>query len=366
MNRRLLVDLEALAANYRVFADASASGTSELRNLTGTPAVGGVVKANAYGTGAVAALQCLLAAGCRSFFVASVEEALALRAELAQFEQRQAEKTELFIFEGADSSSAADVAASGLIPVLNDETQLAAWQPYADAPAALHFDTGMNRLGLPPDTPADRFHGLNLALVMTHLACADEPDHPMNARQTSAFASIARRFPGLRTSIGNSAGWLNGIQGDLGRPGIGLYGGNPYSDRPSPVKPVVSLQGQVLQVRALQPGDSVGYGGSWTATEQTRVAAVGIGYADGVPRHLSGIGEMALSDGTRCPIVGRVSMDTTVLDVSAARNVKVGDWVECFGAHILVDEVAELAGTLDYELLTRVGVRVPRVPAALG
>ena len=366
MNRRLLVDLEALAANYRIFTAAAASGTSELRNLTDVPAVGGVVKANAYGTGAVAALRRLLAEGCRSFFVATVEEALELKGELEQVELQCAHRTELYVFDGADASSAADIAGAGLIPVLNDESQLAAWQPHAESPSALHFDTGMNRLGLPPDTSPDRFEGFNLSLVMTHLACADEPDHPMNARQTGAFAGIARQFPGVRTSIGNSAGWLNGIQGDLGRPGIGLYGGNPYCNRPSPVKPVASLQGRVLQVRTLQPGDTVGYGGSWTATTQARVAAVGIGYADGVPRHLSGIGEMALSDGARCPILGRVSMDTTVLDVSAVSNVQVGDWVECFGAHILVDEVAERAGTLDYELLTRVGVRVPRVPAALG
>ena len=138
------------------------------------------------------------------------------------------------------------------------------------------------------------------------------------------------------------------------------------SDRPSPVKPVASLQGRILQIRTVQPGETVGYSGSWTAEKQTRIAAVGIGYADGVPRHLSGVGEMALKDGTRCPIIGRVSMDTTVLDISAAGEVQIGAWAESFGAHIPVDEAAGHAGTLGYELLTRVGERVPRVPGSLG
>ncbi len=368
MNRRLLVDLEALAANYRTFTAASAAGSSPLRSHSDLPAVGGVVKANGYGIGAGPALQRLLAAGCRSFFVATLDEALSLQDELAQFAAENADEAapELFIFDGVDAHSAAETASAGLIPIINDEAQLAAWQPHAKAPAALHFDTGMHRLGLPPDTHAERFAGLNVSLVMTHLACADEPDHPMNGRQVQAFAEIVQRYPGQRTSIGNSAGWLSGIQGDLGRPGIGLYGGNPFSDRVSPMQPVAALQGRILQVRTVQAGETVGYSGSWTATSETRIAAVGIGYADGVPRHLSGAGEMALGAGQRCPIIGRVSMDTTVLDVSAAGQVQVGDWAECFGVHIPVDEAAARAGTLGYELLTRVGSRVPRVPSALG
>lgn len=368
MNRRLLVDLEALAANYRVFTAAASDAPSALKNLSGRPRVGGVIKANAYGTDASAALSVLLREGCRSFFVATLDEALGLKGELDEFaagRKDPADRPELFVFDGVNAKSAAETAAAGVIPVLNDQSQLAAWQPHAQAPAAIHFDTGMHRLGLSPDTPGARFDGLNLALVMTHLSCADEPEHPTNAEQVSAFADIARRFPGLRTSIGNSAGWLSGIQGDLGRPGIGLYGGNPFSDRPSPMQPVASLQGRILQIRTVQPGEPVGYSGSWTATAETRIAAVGIGYADGVPRHLSSVGEMALESGARCPIVGRISMDTTVLDVSAVPDVHLGDWAECFGASIAVDEAAAKAGTLGYELLTRVGARVPRVFSAL-
>jgi alanine racemase len=173
------------------------------------------------------------------------------------------------------------------------------------------------------------------------------------------------RFPGVRTSIGNSAGWLNGIQVDLARPGIGLYGGNPFSGRSNPLQPVAALQGRVLQIHTVRPGESVGYSASWVAEAETRVAAIGLGYADGLPRHLSGTGEMALEDGRRCSILGRVSMDTTMIDVSAAPEVSLGDWVECFGANLDVDEVADRAGTLGYELLTRVGSRVPRVPGPL-
>ena len=362
MNRRLLVDLEALAANYRIFAAAAAADASaepsDLRNFPGLPAIGSVVKANAYGIGARAAFERLVEEGCRSFFVATLEEAHEL-SEVAGLVD--AEGIEIFIFDGVNADTAAEIAGAGLIPVLNDESQVSVWRAQADAPAALHFDTGMHRLGLPRALNPDQFAALNVVLVMTHLVCGDEPEHPMNGQQMAAFAEIVARFPGVRTSIGNSAGWLNGIQGDLARPGIGLYGGNPFSDRPNPMQPVAALQGRVLQIHHIRPGESVGYSASWVAEKETRVAAIGLGYADGLPRHLSGVGEMALANGRRCPIVGRVSMDTTMIDIGDTPEVGLGDWVECFGANLDVDEVADRAGTLGYELLTRVGVRVPRV-----
>ena len=366
MNRRLLVDLEALAANYRLFAAAPAAempatSPSALRNLSGPPAIGSVVKANAYGVGVEAACERLAAEGCRSFFVATLEEALELKAATAG----RADQIEIFIFDGVNQDTAAEIARSGLLPVLNHESQLDIWRNCGGAPAALHFDTGMHRLGLPRDLRPDVFADLNVTLVMTHLACGDEPEHPMNAEQTAAFADIVARFPGIRTSIGNSAGWLNGIQGDLARLGIGLYGGNPFSAKPNPMQPVASLQGRVIQILNVPAGESVGYSASWVADKETRVAAIGLGYADGLPRHLSNIGEMALPGGRRCPIIGRISMDTTMIDVSDAPEVSLGDWVECFGTEIDVDEAAGKVGTLGYELLTRVGARVPRVLAAL-
>ena len=344
MNRRLLVDLEALAANYEVFCKASAGGS-----------VGAVVKAGGYGIGAQAAAGRLRASGCRSFFVATIEEGLALKPALGAGD-------ELFIFEGVDRWSAADTAAAGLIPVLNHEQQLEAWRPFARAPAAVHFDTGMSRLGFHPDAAAEIFSGFNLTLLLTHLACADEPSHPRNALQVERFTRIRKRFPGLRTSIGNSAGWLTGaaLQGDLGRPGIGLFGGNPFTGLASPVRAVAALQGRILQVKTLSAGEGVGYGADCLLERSTRIGVVGIGYADGLPRHLSGPGSLAVN-GRRCPILGRISMDTTVIDLGERSQAEVGGWAECFGSEIGLEELAGWAGTISYEVLTGIGARVARV-----
>lgn len=356
MNRRLLVDLEALAENYSLFLAAGDGATGA--------AVGAVVKADAYGVGAHRAVTCLQAAACRSFFVATLEEGLALRPVLG-------ESDELFVFEGVDESSAAEAAAARLIPVLNHEQQLDAWRPYASQPAAVHFDTGMSRLGFAPDADPALFSTFNLTLVMTHLACADEPGHPRNALQIQRFADIRSRFPGLRSSMGNSAGWLSGeaMQGELGRPGIGLYGGNPFIDRASPVAPVAALQGRILQVKTLAAAEAVGYGASYLLETDTRVAIVGLGYADGLPRQLSGPpygqGSLAVA-GRRCPILGRVSMDMAVVDLTDVPGAQVGDWAECFGATIGLDEVAGLAGTIAYDILTGIGARVPRIVQSLG
>lgn len=349
MNRRLLVDLEALATNYQVFCAASApAGT-----------VGAVVKADGYGIGAQRASLCLKQVGCRSFFVATLEEGLALREVLSP-------EDELFVFEGVDARNARVMAEAGLIPVLNDPSQLESWRPFADRAAAVHFDTGMSRLGFPAQTTAELFGAFNICLIMTHLACADEVGHELNGRQAERFAARKKQFPGVRTSVGNSAGWLTGepFQGDLGRPGIGLYGGNPFLGKPSPVQPVAALQGRLLQLKTLAAGESVGYGASCVLAGETRVGVVGIGYADGLPRQLSGCGALVV-DGIRCPILGRISMDSTVVDLSAAPRAAAGDWVECFGAAISVDEVAEASGTIAYDLLTGVGGRVPRIEQTL-
>lgn len=349
MNRRLLVDLEALATNYQAFCAASAPG--------GT--VGAVVKADGYGVGARRVSLRLRQEGCRSFFVATLEEGIALREALGP-------EAEVYIFEGVDDRSAPAAADAALIPVLNDPAQLESWHPYADRAAAVHFDTGMSRLGFPAQTPVALFDSYNICLIMTHLACADESGHGMNERQIRRFAAHEKQFPGVPTSVGNSAGWLTGapFQGDLGRPGIGLYGGNPFRGRPSPMQPVVALQGRLLQVKTLAAGESVGYGATCTLAGQTRVGVVGMGYADGLPRQLSGSGALVVG-GVRCPILGRVSMDSAVVDLTAVPEAAVGDWAECFGAAMSVDEVAERAGTIAYDLFTGVSGRVPRVEQAL-
>jgi alanine racemase len=344
MNRRLLVDLEALTANYRHFQAADDGAV-----------VGAVVKANAYGLGAGPVAQGLEAAGCRMFFVATAGEGADLRRVLGP-------GPDIFVFDGVQTETASDLVAASLTPVINDAAQLALWQEHTRNPVAAHFDTGMKRLGFDWSTGADALGDHPVSLLLTHLACADEPDHPLNRIQVERFAAIKSRFPGVPTSIGNSAGCLTRAEtrGDVSRPGIGLYGGNPFADADSPVRPVASLQGRVLQLKTVAEGESVGYGATWTAGQDSQIAVVALGYADGLPRALSGRGELAIR-GERCPLLGRVSMDYCVADVSRVPAVESGDWAEAFGNVIGVDEVAAQAGTIAYEMFTGVGSRVTRV-----
>ena len=339
---RLRVDLGALAANYRLFQKVARPGTSAA-----------VVKADAYGLGALPVADTLHAAGCRDFFVASAEEGCSLRARL--------EGVRIFVFEGARADNVAALAGAGLVPVLNHSAQLEVWRSAGNGPAAVHVDTGMHRLGFPPDVTAADCQGVSVILLVTHLACADEPAHPLNALQLERLARVRARFPGVPVSIGNSAAMLTDATrcGDLGRPGVGLYGGNPFGSGASRVRPVATLEGRILQVRQVAAGDSVGYGATFTAPAPMEVAVVGLGYGDGLPRLLSNRGEAWL-DGARCPIVGRVSMDLTTVDVSG-RGAREGDWVEFLGAGVSVDEVAAWAETIPYEVLTGIGRRPQRL-----
>lgn len=347
MTRRLRINLAALSANYRLFQSSCAGGSSAA-----------VVKADAYGLGMTSVARTLWREGCSDFFVATCEEGVQLRDLLP--------KARIFVFEGARVETAPVLADAGIVPVLNHPGQLEAWKRLGGGgAAAVHLDTGMHRLGFLWDADVEAFSDIDLVLLMTHLACADEPDHPLNAIQRQRFASAAARFharfPGLRCSVGNSAGVLSGVEGDggLGRPGIGLYGGNPLADSASPVRPVVTMEGQVLQLRRVLPGESIGYGASHLASREMAVAVVGLGYADGLPRLLSNRGEVFCDD-RRCPIVGRVSMDLMTVDVSGV-SVVPGDWVEFMGEHISVDEVAAWAQTIPYEILTGLGSRHQRI-----
>jgi alanine racemase len=316
--------------------------------------VGAVVKADGYGMGAEASAERLIAEGCSDFFVATAEEGLRLRQGLGS-------EPQIYVFEGPDPLTAGDMAAAELIPVLNFDAQRDCWQPYVSLPVAVHVDTGMSRLGFPMTVSAGDLVGFDVKLLLTHLACADDRISARNSLQAARFKAVAERFPGVRTSVGNSAGWLTGgsLQGELGRVGIGLYGGNPFVAGASPVQPVASLQGRVLQIKELAAGETVGYGATLTTSRATRIAVVALGYADGLLRSLSGRGQLALR-GVRCPILGRISMDMAVIDVTALPTVALGDWAECFGTEISVDEVAEVAGTIPFELFTGVGPRVLR------
>lgn len=341
-NRATLdIDLAAAVANYQRFVAASHGGE-----------VGAVVKADAYGLGLEALSVAFWGAGCRAFFVATCEEGERLRG--------QCPAAVIYVFEGVRPDSLDRLLAAGLVPVLNQPQQARRWAASGGAPCAVHVDTGMNRLGFADDLQASALDGCRPTLLMTHLACADQPEHPHNRQQLDRFDAVRRRFPELPVSIGNSAAWLSGAdrQGDLGRPGIGLYGGNPFVTRRNDLRPVATLSGRVLQVRERggRLPERVGYGATAAAPE--RLAVINVGYADGLPRLLSNRGAVVLQ-GHRCPIVGRVSMDLTTVDIGAL-PVCEGDRAEFFGPQLGVDEVAGWADTVAYEVLTGLGHRPER------
>jgi len=342
----LRVDLDALARNFRA-----------LRARAEPAECAAVVKANAYGLGVERVARRLEREGCRKFFVATLAEARELRAIVTA--------AEIYVFEGAVDGAVAKLAELYARPVLNTLEQVERWR--GRGAAALHLDTGMNRLGLGLAEVAAlakrRELTAGLALVMTHLACADEPDHPQNREQLERFERLRAQLPATPTSIGNSAGTLLGgpYRGDVVRPGIALYGGNPFSDRPNPMEAVVTLTAPVLQLRDLDEPQPVGYGATYLASPPARLAVVGLGYADGYPRNLGNCGAAAVQ-GRRVPVVGRVSMDLICVDVGALPRdaVRVGDSVELIGPTVGLDEVAAEAGTISYEILTGLGSRVTR------
>lgn len=337
------VDQAALAKNYRLFTE-QAIGE-----------VGAVVKANGYGLGSIPIAKSLQAEGCQAFFVATLPEALELRPHV---------NGTIYVFEPPlDEEGLALTSATGCIPVVNSQAQLARAQEMPNIRIALHVDTGMERLGIPYQAiNAEALQAANVTLLLTHLACADRPDDPFNVTQIERFATITAQFPDIRTSIGNSAGTLNGpqFQGDLARPGIGLYGANPFTTLENPTATVVTCEAQVLDIRAVAAGSGIGYGRTYIAPETARIAIVGFGYADGLPRVLSNIGKFAFGE-TLLPIRGYISMDMTQIEVTNCPELKVGDWVEFFGKTIDCDEVAKTANSFGYEFLTGLGKRVERL-----
>lgn len=351
---RLTVDLDALAANWHhLNAAAARAGCAESA---------AVVKANAYGLGLEPIARTLAAIGCRRFFVATVQEGVALREILAP------DASTIHVLSGpTDPAAATAIATAGLIPTLNDPHQLDLWKPHRHLPAAVHIDTGMNRLGFPFDSlDPTAFGDAHIVLVMSHLACADTPEHALNAVQRERCKKLAEMFPNVPTSFANSAAASTGVlagttQGrDIARLGIGLYGGNPLTNRPSPVTPVATLDAAVLSIRHAAQGETIGYGATHALAERTVLATVAAGYADGIPRSLSGRG-IVHCKGHRLPILGRISMDMLTINATAiAETIAPGDRAELYGSHISLDETATRANTIPYELLTRTGPRVER------
>lgn len=330
--------------------------------------VAGVVKADCYGLGAARLAPALHDAGCRRFFVATIEEGIALRSVLA--------KDDILVLGGPLPGTADDMAHHRLIPVLNSLEQLGQWVGYARAtdtvlPAALHLDTGMSRLGL--DAPAVArlaadpalLGGIEPVLVVSHMACADTHDHPKNREQLAAFKALSGQLPvRTRRSLGASSTVFLGpdYHFDLVRPGVALYGVNPQPDGPNPMRPVVRLAAKIVQVRDVDTPMTVGYGATHRVTRRGRVAAVAAGYADGVFRSLGNRGFGTIG-GYKVPVVGRISMDLTTFDVSdvPADLARPGALIELIGPDHPIEALADEAGTIAYEILTALGHRYMRV-----
>jgi alanine racemase len=337
----LEVDLAAVVANWRSLCAAHPSG-----------AVAGVVKADAYGLGAVAVVRALYAAGCRHFFVAYLNEAAPLRPV--------APEAMIAVLSGPIAGTEGAYVADRLTPVLGSLQEIARWQGLG--PAILHVDTGMARLGIAPTELASVPTDLDLLYVMTHLVAAEEPDDPANERQRLRFAAARAVLPAAASSFANSSGIFLGppFASNLARPGAALYGINPTPGRANPMRPVVRLLARVLAVRDVPAGTGVGYNGTWVAARDSRIATAAAGYADGYHRTLSNTAT-ACFDGAPVPLVGRVSMDLTTFDVTDHPGVRPGSWLELIGPSQPPDALAVTAGTNGYEILTSLGRRFSRM-----
>ncbi|MDX3927286.1 MAG: alanine racemase [Shinella sp.] len=362
---RLTIDLGALAANWKTMARRSGSARTAA-----------VLKADAYGIGLEPAARTFHAAGARDFFVASPAEGAALRPLLPD--------ARIFVLSGMWAGSERLFFDNDLVPVIGSEEQLAVFMTAiadkGDHPCALQVDTGMNRLGLTvaqavalADDPA-RPASFSPVLIMSHLACADDPSNTLNRKQLERFRTAVAAFDGIEASLANSAGIFLGedYHFDLTRPGISLYGGAAVNNVANPMRPVVTAEARILQVREANVGESVSYGAAAVLARDTRIAVVAIGYADGYLRSLSGAGvPLRKSDpdgargflhGREVPVIGRITMDISLFDVSGLPEGKVraGDFIELFGPNIPIDRVARASGTIDYELLTSLGPRYRR------
>ncbi|WP_146258312.1 alanine racemase [Sinorhizobium medicae] len=392
---RLTVDLAALADNWRMMNERS-----------GRARAAAVLKGNAYGLGVMQAAPALYAAGARDFFVASVEEGAELRPLVPE--------GRVYVLAGMWPGNEALFFENDLVPIINSQEQLAyfmaALSERGDHPCVLHVDTGMNRLGLSPEEALRLVHdpvrpasfspvdtGMNRldlspeealrlvhdpvrpasfspVLVMSHLACADDPGHPMNRHQLQRFREVTAFFEGVPASLANSGGVFLGedYHFDLTRPGIAVYGGEAVDGDVNPMKPVVIAEARIVQIRTVPSGESASYGASVRFGRDSRIATVAIGYADGYHRSVSGggvtlrqampSGAFGFLHGRKVPHVGRVTMDLSLFDVTdlPESTVRAGDYIELFGRNIPIDDVARAGGTIGYELLTSLGRRYHR------
>lgn len=353
----LTVDLAALTRNWRSLADRAKRAECAA-----------VVKADAYGLGVAPIGQALARAGCRSFFVAHLSEGEILRQALRE----EAPDARIFALNGLAPGCAPPFAAAEVIPVLGSLPEISEWAEFCRAsgvahPAAIHVDTGMNRLGLPLHDlrrAANLCPAFTPVLAMSHFVSAEDFSAPRNRTQIERFEQARAILPAMPASLCNSSGMFleEAPFYDLCRPGYALYGGNPTPGSENPMAPVVELSALVLQLREVAAGETVGYNARWTAPSRRRLATIGLGYADGFLRSASNeaIGAEVHVGGHYCPVVGRISMDLSIVDISETGPVKRGDRVEVLGPHVAIDDLAARAGTIGYEVLTRLGPRFYR------
>lgn len=343
------IDLEALCANYR-----------HLKSRAHGAECAPVVKCDAYGLGAAEVSRALAREGARTFFVTYVAEGAVVRAAL----KGMAPDAAIYVFNGIGAAAPAECAAAGLVPVLNSLAEARRWAAAGGGAAALHVDTGMNRLGADPSEvdAIAKIEGLAIDLVISHLACASEPDHPMNERQRLAFEAAAARFPNARRSLAASGGTFMSerFHYDVVRPGIALYGASPFDEPVAGLKPVARLTAPILQIRDIAAGATIGYGATFAAPRAMRVATIALGYGDGFLRAAGNRGR-AFVGGALRPVLGRVSMDLTVLDVTGLAALRLGERAELFGPSHPIENAARDAGTIAYELLTQLGPRAARL-----
>jgi alanine racemase len=356
----LTIDLAAIEDNWR---------TLQRRAMPSECAA--VIKADAYGCGIAKVARHLALAGCRTFFVAELAEARAVR--------EVTNEPAIYVLNGLMPGTAAAYAELHARPVIGSLVELAEWDAFCSTHqwhggAALHVDTGMNRLGISANeaaalAPRIRAENHGITLLMSHLACAETPAHPLNDRQIRLFREVRLLYRGIPSSLANSSGIFlgNAAHCDVVRPGVALYGVNPTPGRSNPMRAAIRLEARIVHVRNVAKGETVGYGAAWTARHAARIAVVAVGYADGYLRAASASNEAPGADaivaGKRCPLAGRISMDLLAIDISALpdKAARRGDMVTLIGDEITVDDLASAAGTIGYEVLTSLGQRYHRV-----
>lgn len=356
----LTINLDAIAANWRYINSLSGPETK----------TAAIVKANGYGLGSRAVAEVLARAGCELFFVASLNEAVDLR---ASFQQKDHDDLPIMVLHGIQQGQELDFISHQLVPVLNDLEQISRWQLYAKKvgkalPALLHFDTGMTRLGLENDQVDWLIHnrqsleGLNIAYVMSHLVSGEIADDPINANQLATFRKFCNYFPNTPASLANSAGALLGkdFHFAMTRPGIALYGVHPSGYLDSPLQNALDWQARILQIRKAAAGERVGYGGTHQLDRDSHIATLGVGYADGYARQLGGMASVSIG-GRAAPVVGRVSMDSITVDVTELNQKNL----HTDNAHLIhedyrLEHMASDLGTIAYEIMANLGHRAER------